>query len=212
MTAIAFTRVEVAERMTSADFFRLAPETQKAELIDGAMIVASPASTIHEQLFSFLFSLLRIYCEDKNLGTVLGSRTAVELALDQVYEPDILFVAREREHIIESNGVFGAPDLVIEILSASTASYDRGPKFRGYEAAGVKELWLIDPYGPAGTEFYRLESGRYVAVGVGPDQTVRSQVIPGFWLKTNWLWPGEGRVSVREALAEIEQSTTNGEL
>ncbi len=206
MTAPAppYTRVEVAERMTSADFFHIAPETQKAELIDGAMIVASPASTIHEQLFAFLFSLLRVYCEDRDLGVVLGSRTAVELALDQVYEPDIFFIAREREHIIRANGVFGAPDLVIEILSASTASYDRGPKFAGYERAGVKELWLIDPYGPAGTEFYRLEGDRYQAVGVGPDQKVRSLVVPGFWIETNWLWPG-GRISVRAALNHIER-------
>jgi len=143
-------RVEVAERMTSEEFFRYAPEDQKAELIDGVMIMHSPPLVIHEKLQGFLYTLLRTYVEESDLGEVLGSRTPVELEVEQTYEPDILFVARERAGIVESKGVFGAPDLVIEILSAGTVHYDRGSKFRAYERAGVRELWLIDPYGPAG--------------------------------------------------------------
>ncbi|MFQ6058751.1 MAG: Uma2 family endonuclease [Anaerolineae bacterium] len=197
------TRVEVAERMTSEEFFRYGPEDQKAELIDGVMIVHSPVLTMHERLFGFLFRLLAAYVEDRDLGEVLGSRTAVELEVEQVYEPDIFFIARERTDIVQTKGVFGAPDLVIEILSASTAPYDRGPKFRAYERAGVRELWLIDPYGPAGTEFYQLQGTRFVPVMPDPDGILRSVAVPGFWINVAWLWPGERFIPVREALAQI---------
>jgi len=196
-------RVEVAERMTSEEFFRYAPEDQKAELIDGVMIVQSPPLTIHERLFRFLFRLLAAYVEDHDLGEVLGSRTPVELAIDQAPEPDILFVAKERLDIVQPKGVFGAPDLVIEILSAGTLDYDRGPKFRAYERAGVRELWLIDPYGPAGTEFYQLRGGRFVPVMPDEKGILRSVAVPGFWINVAWLWPGERFIPVRQALAQM---------
>jgi Uma2 family endonuclease len=197
------TRVEVAERMTSEEFFRYAPEDQKAELIDGVMTVHSPPLVIHEKLFRFLFRLLAAYAEDHDLGEVLGSRTPVELDVDQIYEPDILFVTRERADIVESKGVFGAPDLVIEILSAGTVHYDRGSKFKAYERAGVRELWLIDPYGPAGTEFYQLQGQRFVPVMPDRDGILRSAAASGFWIDVAWLWPGERFIPVRQALARI---------
>lgn len=193
-------RVEVAERMTAKDFFRRAPEDRKAELIDGVMIMPSPPSDKHERLVGFLFTLTRMYGEEKNLGEVRGSRTAVELEEDQAPEPDVLFVAKERANIIADEGVFGAPDLVVEVLSASTASYDRGAKFRAYERAGVRELWLVDPYGPAGTEFYQRQGNNLKPVMPDADGIVHSIALPGFKLKTAWLWPQEKFIAVRDAL------------
>jgi Uma2 family endonuclease len=167
------------------------------------MIMAPPPLDIHEKLFVFLFILLRDYVEERNLGEMRGSRTGVELAPDQVYEPDIVFVARDRLEIIGPKGIVGAPDLVIEILSASTAQYDRGDKLRTYERAGVRELWLIDPYGPAGTEFYHLEQ-RFVPVAPDPRGVLRSVAVPGFRINAAWLWPKERFITVRQALAQIE--------
>lgn len=196
-------RVEVAERMTSREFFRRAPEDRKAELIDGVMIVPSPPLDIHERLLIFLIRLLGEFIESYNLGELRGSRTAVELEEDQTYEPDIVFVARDRVGIVKEDGVFGAPDLIVEILSASTAPYDRGAKFRAYERAGVGELWLIDPHGPAGTEFYRRK-GR-ILQPVMPDEAgvLHSVAVPGFKLRTAWLWPVEKFVAIRDALKEM---------
>ncbi len=207
MNAVAgvLTRVEVAERMTSEEFFRYAPEDQKAELIDGVMIVHSPPLVIHEKLFRFLFRLLAAYVEDHDLGEVLGSRTPVGLDVDQTFEPDIFFIARERADILESKGVFGAPDLVIEILSAGTVRYDRGPKFRAYERAGVRELWLIDPYGPAGTEFYQLQGTRFVPIMPDGDGILRSVAVSGFWINVTWLWPGERFIPIRQALLTVSR-------
>lgn len=197
------TRLEVAEWMTAEDFFRDAPEDRQAELIDGVMVMPSPPLTIHERLQSFLSTLLRLYVEERQLGEVLGSRTAVELDIDQVPEPDILFVASERASIIQAKGVVGAPDFVVEILSAGTARMDRGPKFRAYQRAGVRELWLIDPYGPAGTEFYQAQERRFSAIAPDAQGILYSSAVPGFWIQTSWLWPGERFIPVQRALSEI---------
>lgn len=209
MVAMAtWSRVEVAERMTAAEFWEAAPDDRKAELINGVMVMAPAPLDVHEKLFGFLFSLLRDFVEEHDLGEVRGSRTGVELAPDQVYEPDILFIARDRLGIIQRHGLVGAPDLVIEILSASTAAYDRGDKLRVYERAGVRELWLIDPYGPAGTEFYYLADAHYLPFVPNAQGVLHSIAVPGFWINATWLWPQERFITVRQALAQIDAPPT----
>lgn len=201
-------RVEEAERMTADEFFEFAPETQKAELIDGVMIVAPPPLDIHERENLFLLRLISEYVEMFDLGEVRGSRTAVRLSDTDVFEPDVLFVARERVEIIQERGIFGAPDLVVEILSASTAPYDRGEKFQAYQRAGVGELWLIDPYGPAGTEFFQRRGEGLQPVMPDGDGWLSSQSLDGFRLNVKWLWPEEKFISIREALAAMGAGAT----
>lgn len=207
---IANTRAEIAERITAEEFFRDAPEERKAELIDGVMVMPSPALVTHERLQRFLLTLLTLFVEEHNLGEVLGSRTAVALDRLNAPEPDILFVARARANMIREKGVFGAPDLVIEILSAGTARNDRGPKFAAYERAGVRELWLIDPYGPAGTEFYHWTNGRFQRVDADAGGILRSAAVAGFWLDVRWLWPDGAFVPVSRALARIDGEPNPG--
>lgn len=94
--------------------------------------------------------------------------------------------------------------LIIEILSAGTAKNDRGAKFLAYEKAGVRELWLIDPYGPVGTDFYQLEKGSFRPVVPNTDNILESAAVPGFWINVQWLWPGEDNfVRVQKALQEV---------
>jgi Uma2 family endonuclease len=196
-------RVEVAERMTAEEFFEYAPEDRKAELIDGLMIMPSPPSDRHERLQIFLLRLIGDFVERHDLGEVRGSRTAVLLANDQAPEPDILFVAKDRAGIVNERGVFGAPDLVVEVLSATTATYDRGPKFRAYDHAGVREVWLVDPYGPAGTEFFQRHAEVLRPLMPDAGGIVHSVTLPDFKLNTAWLWPAEKFIPIRDALAAM---------
>jgi Uma2 family endonuclease len=198
-----FSTVEAVERMTAEDFFRDAPENQKAELIEGVMVMPPPPMDSHERLMLFLVRLVAEFVEVCDLGEVRGSRTAVQLSDDFVVEPDILFVAKERAEIIGPRGVFGPPDLVIEILSVSTARYDRGSKLRAYERAGVLEYWVIDPYGPDGTQFFRREQERFLRVEPDADGRLFSVALEGFWLDVAWLWPSGRFVSIRDALSRI---------
>jgi Uma2 family endonuclease len=183
-------RVENMEtaRLTHEDFMRLAPEGQKAELIEAEMVFMPPAFYAHERLQSFLFTVLGFFVSRFDLGQLLGSRTAVYLSETETYEPDILFVSHKRAHIITEQKLVEAPDLVVEILSASTARYDRGAKLENYAKAGVRELWLIDPYGPAGTQFFQRPVDRLVEVAPA-EGVLHSIVLPDFHLKVDWLWP-----------------------
>lgn len=201
---LATMRVEVKERMTAAQFLIEAPEDRKAELIDGVMVIPMPPFDNHEKLQIFLLRLTSAFAEELDRGEVRGSRTPVVLEEFYAPEPDVLFVHKERADIVQQKGVFGAPDLVIEILSAGTARDDRGKKFRAYERAGVRELWLIDPYGPAGTDFYQLEEGTFCPVHPDGDNILESVAVPGFWIDVAWLWPEDGKfIPVRQALAQI---------
>jgi Uma2 family endonuclease len=201
-----YSRVEIAERMTAEEFMRDAPEDRKAELIDGVLVMPSPTSTTHEDLQVLLLTLLCAYVALHDLGRVLGSRSAVVLAPDQAPEPDILFVRKERESIVQEKGIFGAPDFVIELLSASTVRNDRGPKFRAYERAGVTELWLIDPYGPEGTQFFQLRDGRFVEIQADENGILRSTAVPGYWIDLRWLWSKDQSLTMRQALAALMAS------
>jgi Uma2 family endonuclease len=185
-------RVETQEtqRLTHADFMRLAPEEQKAELIAGEMIVMPPPFFVHERLQGFLFSILTLFVGRFGLGQVLGSRTAVYISETDTYEPDILFIDKSRLQIISERKLLEAPDLVVEILSAGTARYDRGAKLAGYVAAGVRELWLIDPYGPAGTQFFQRQEAGLVEVAPA-NGVLRSVALPNFNLQVAWLWPDD---------------------
>jgi Uma2 family endonuclease len=200
-------RIEIVERMTATEFFELAPETETAELVEGVMIVSPPPLDSHERQQGFLYTLIRLYVEQHNLGEVRGSRTAVRLSEAHVFEPDILFLSQARSHLLQERGVFGAPDLVVEILSAATAAYDRGDKLRAYERYGVQETWLIDPYGPSGTLFYQQREGLYVPMPVDGEGWLVSTALPGFHLQTDWLWPQEKFVPVFTALAAVNERT-----
>jgi len=185
--------VLVKERVTHEKFLEWCNEDTKADLIDGVIIVQTPASTSHERLFKFLLQVLGIYAARQGLGEVLGSHTPVKLESGHTYEPDLLFVSRERGHIIKENEVDGAPDLVMEILSASTYRYDTVEKRAGYERNGVRELWLLDPYGPTSTQVFRRDESTGTFVPILPERGVyRSTVISGLWLKAEWLWPEGG--------------------
>jgi Uma2 family endonuclease len=104
----------------------------------------------------------------------------------------------------------GPADLVIEIASPDSVGRDRGTKFVEYEAAGVKEYWLIDPLRER-AEFYQLdEEGFYRPVSLDVEGVYRSQVIPGFSLKIEWLWqePLPGPVRVVAEIAGVDPALT----
>jgi Uma2 family endonuclease len=202
MSAIA--PVLTKERMTHEEFMDWCDEDTKADLIEGVIIVQTPASTSHERLFKFLLKVLDLYVTQRGLGEVLGSHTAVRLEEGHTYEPDLLFVAQERRHIIGEMEVNGAPDLVVEILSAGTYYHDTGAKRAGYERAGVRELWLIDPYGAEGTQVLRRDAATASFVPVKPEGDIyHSEVIPDLWLRAEWLWPERGEFP--DVIAVLEE-------
>jgi len=129
---------------TYADYEKL-PEGAPYQLI-GGNLVKEPAPVPYHQILSKRLALeLATFVEKNVLGEVLYAPTDVYFSEKEVYHPDILFISKERMNIIGEKNIEAAPDLIIEILSPSSAYYDLRHKMRVYEASGVKEYWVVDP-------------------------------------------------------------------
>ena len=96
-------------------------------------------------------------------------------------QPDLLFVSHERDFVIrENNGIVGAPDLVVEILSKGTMHKDRGDKREVYEQFAVREYWVVDPPNKS-IEVYRMENNSYRLFSSAAEEgAVKSSVLPDF--------------------------------
>ncbi len=171
--------------MSYAEFLAWADEDTLAEWVNGEAIMTSPASNIHQDLSGFLESLLRIFVESRQIGIVRNA--PFQMKLEHGREPDLLFVAAAHLPRLQETYLDGPADLVVEIVSPESAGRDRGEKFIEYEAGGVLEYWLLDPQ-RQWAEFYLLQNGRYHLAFAGAAGEYRSTVLPGFWLRTEWLW------------------------
>ncbi len=130
---------------TGLQAFEMLPEGTYCQLINETLVM-SPAPIYEHQSLSrdIAFAIHRKTLAHR-LGEVLLAPFDVYLDNRNVFQPDIIFVSEERRNIIERKGCMGAPDLVIEIISGSTSTYDRSTKKDVYEKAGVKEYWMINP-------------------------------------------------------------------
>ena len=119
------------------------------------------------------------FVRERALGQVFHAPTDVILTDTDVVQPDLVFVSREREAIVTPSSIRGAPDLVVEILSPSTASLDRTTKRDLYARHGVQEYWIVDP--PARTVVIMLlRDGRFEVIGrYGREDALTSPTFPG---------------------------------
>ena len=99
--------------VTFDEFCQRVREDQKADLIDGVIYMASPENVDANELFLWLAGLMFDFVQYHELGKVYGSRVAFRLEDKTAPEPDIAFVRKSREHLIERGGVYGAPDLAV---------------------------------------------------------------------------------------------------
>lgn len=125
--------------------YRIFPEGAPYQLIGGKLIMTPPPSTYHQIVSMELGVKLANFVKKNDLGRVLSAPIDVYFEETETYQPDIIFISKDRLHIIERERIKGAPDLVIEILSPATAYYDLRKKFKIYEKHGVKEYWIVDP-------------------------------------------------------------------
>lgn len=106
----------------------------------------APAPNIpHQIITGNLYAHLREHVTAKRAGHVFVAPVDVYLTEHDVVQPDVLFVSTANAALIHDDGVHGAPDLVIEVLSPATAQLDSKAKKRLYAKHGCKELWLVDP-------------------------------------------------------------------
>ena len=134
-------------------------EEVRDELIGGRLVAMAPAFTNHNRIKRNISTLFDVYLRG-HVCEVLPDGEAVYLTKTDYFCPDVMVVCDPEK--IKPDGVHGAPDLVVEVLSPATAQYDRGRKKDVYEACGVKEYWIVSP-GDKTLEQYILRDGKLAA-------------------------------------------------
>jgi Uma2 family endonuclease len=167
------------ERARRQRFYDTITEQDKAEFINGEVVVQSPAKFEHTSAAKYLFRLLDAYVDRYNLGFVGYEKMLITLTRND-YEPDICFFSTEQAaQFTPQQMQFPAPDLVVEALSPSTEAKDRGLKFEDYAAHGVREYWLVAPALQT-VEQYILQDDTYQLVTKARSGTIASVVVVGF--------------------------------
>jgi Uma2 family endonuclease len=165
-------------RFTYTDYLEW-DKDERYEIIDGEVYMLAAPSRIHQEISGNLYYALRSFLEGKPCKVYAAPFSVRLFPLedgrdDTVVEPDITVVCDPAK--LDDRGCKGPPDLVIEIVSPSTARYDRIVKFNKYREAGVREYWIADP--EEGAIFaYVLKNGEYTAAVY--EDTAPVAVLPG---------------------------------
>ena len=185
-----FNRVLEEERQKREHFYHEVTEYEKAEFINGEIIVHSPVKKRHTEASKLLLRLLDLYVQIMDLGFVGFEKTLVTLTRND-YEPDLCFFRKEKAQAFTSDQMkYHAPDFIAEILSPSTERRDRGVKFEDYAAHGVGEYWLLDPKAEV-VEHYVLKDGHYVLRMKSGSGQIESEVIDGLVIPVRALFDDE---------------------
>jgi Uma2 family endonuclease len=172
-------KYKVQEFLKKDDF----AENQLYELLNGVIVKRSSPSPAHQSTLLALAKKLDDFTRNKQLGKIFVAPIDIFLDEENLVLPDLVFVAESKKHIITENGIEGSPNLVVEILSPSTARYDRGEKMKLYKRHQIHEYWIIDPKALS-VEIYFYQNEDYdlkeYAIEKGE---VKSNVLESFVLK-----------------------------
>ncbi len=184
--------------VTFEEFCRTVREDQKADLLDGVIYLASPETTVTNDLFCWLFTLIGGFAEEKDLGKVFGQRVALRLNDHNGPEPDIAFIKKENSRRIQRGHIRGPADIAIEIVTPDSVERDYEKKRQKYEEAGVTEYWIVDEELERITLLRLGANGKYREVKARSGE-FRSEVLPGFRLRAEWVF-GQPRASTMDIL------------
>jgi len=134
------------KRWTYEEYYRLEDE-RRYEVVDGQLVMIMPPSpeTSHQNWVRSLFLILHAHVSERKLGEVMLSPLDVIFNDTNTAQPDLIFISNANRKIIQKRGLFGAPDLLVEIISPSSVRRDRYDKRARYARFGVKEYWIGDP-------------------------------------------------------------------
>lgn len=189
------------EKRRRREFYAQIDENDKAEFINGEVIMHSPVRLRHNVSGKHLLVLMDAFVTTRGLGYVGYEKIMVSLTRND-YEPDICYFGPAKAATFTLDQMrFPAPDLVVEVISKSTEHNDRGVKFEDYAAHGVQEYWIVDPDAET-LEQYRLAEGdeSYQLVIKAMTGQVRSFVIPGFEIPVRAIFDLEANQAALQAL------------
>jgi Uma2 family endonuclease len=166
------------KKYTYEDYLKT-PDDKRYELIEGELFMTPSPIPQHQRISRKIEFMLEKFVNENALGEVFYAPCDVYLDNENVVQPDILFISKERLNIIGEKNIQGAPDLAIEIISESTAYRDLVQKKKLYAKFGVKEYWLIIPE-EGSVEIYTLKDKTYQLLKTyGKDDILESSLLKG---------------------------------
>lgn len=165
--------------LTTAEYLRTAESLRVQELVYGTLHVADSPTPKHQQLLFDLAVLLKVFVTKNKLGTIWIAPLDVILDAPQalIVQPDLFFISERRKHIVTDH-VWGAPDMVLEVLSPHPRIGDLDQRLRWFAQYGVRECWLVHQLSKE-VEVLQL-SGAGTRRTFRGLQRIESTVLPGF--------------------------------
>ena len=178
---------EHAVKLTYDDYCRT-PDDERYELLNGELMMVPAPNTKHQLVQGKLLGELGRFARGHGLGKVLGAPFEVVLSDTNLVQPDVLFISRAREDRLTEQNLRGAPDLVIEILSPSTAKVDVGQKYDLYGRHGVLEYWIVDPVAETIAVHRQRDGGLEPVATFGRGENLATAVLEGLALELDDLF------------------------
>ena len=186
LTYRAFREMNFAEHETDEFVF---------ELINGEIVARNYPTASHQRVLKRLAIQFDAFVEQNKLGEVLFAPFGVVLNEHSDVQPDLIFISAAKAGIVREEGVFGIPDLLVEIISPSSLKTDRNAKYKLYEqmgesTPGVTEYWIIDIKNRS-VEVHTLQAGSYNLFAFAIEQgAVTSTVLPGLSVAVEAVFEG----------------------
>lgn len=182
------------KKYTYADYLTWDDDT-RWELIDGVPYDMTPApDSNHQAVSGELFGIIWLFLKQRSCRVfaapydvrLVEKADADDSEVTTVVQPDIVVICDEKK--IDKGGCQGTPDIVVEILSPSTAYKDEGEKLKLYEKHGVKEYWIVNP-GARYIMIYRIENSKYGKPEyLTENETLESRVLEGLRIELSEVW------------------------
>ncbi len=167
-------------RWSVAEYAQLPDDGPRYELMHGELRMAPAPNIGHQSTSGLIFYHLLTQVQLTGKGRVFAAPLDVELSVETLVQPDLVVVLNDGAASITERRIVGPPDLVVEVASPSTASYDRREKRDAYAAAGVREYWIVDPASRT-VELLTLEGAAYHAAHVYRGQAVLPSTVIAPW-------------------------------
>jgi Uma2 family endonuclease len=173
--------------LTQRDLDYTPEDGNRYEVIDGELYVTPFPGYAHQNSATRITSVLDHHVRAHQLGKVFAAGLKVVLDEPSGVGPDVVYVSAARMDGMREDGYYGAPDLVVEVLSRKP-QLDRHVKLHKYARAGIPHYWIVDPDRRQLSE-YRLEAGRYLlTTEVGGDSRFEPELFPGLAVELAELW------------------------